>query len=80
MRKAVIAIAAGALVCGAWGTAALAKTHHKKQHAAQTTAAAPQQAPTMPGNNPIVNPKASPAVQNAQQPSAIGGNNPMKLK
>ena len=75
--KVLIAVCTGALVCGAWGSTALAKSKHK---ARAHTASAQTQAPTMPGNNPMNNPKASAASPNAPAPGAITGNNPMKVR
>jgi hypothetical protein len=76
--KVLIAVCAGALVCGAWGSTALAKSKHKAR--AAHTASAQTQAPTMPGNNPMNNPKSSSGAPNAPAPSAITGNNPMKVR
>jgi len=74
-RKALIAAAAGVLVCGACASPALAKAKHH-HHATQVATAQPQ-APTMPGNNPIVNPKPATPIAGAQASNAIVGNNPM---
>lgn len=78
MKKILIAVAAGALVCGAWGTAAMAKTNAKhKVHTAHAKKMAPvQQAAQMPGNNPMINPKAAATVK-GPAPEAIKGNNQM---
>jgi hypothetical protein len=73
-KKALIAAAAGVLVCGACVSPALAKAKH---HHHATQAAAQPQAPTMPGNNPIVNPKPAAPIAGAQASGAIVGNNPM---
>jgi len=74
-RKAFIAAATGVLVCGACGSPALAKAKH--HHHAMHVAAAQPQAPTLPGNNPIVNPKPAAPIAGAQASAAIVGNNPM---
>ena len=74
-RKVLIAAAAGVLICGAWGSSALAKAKH--HHQATQTAAAQPQAPTVPGNNPSNNPKTVAPIAGAQASSAIVGNNPM---
>ena len=73
--KTLIAVAAAALMCV--GSPALAKTKH---HAKHTAPAQPQQVAAVPGNNPMANPKPSAPITGAQAPSAVVGNNPMKVK
>ena len=72
--KALIAAAAGLLVCGACASPALAKAKHHHQ---ATQAAAQPQAPSQPGNHPIANPKPSTPIAGARASGPIIGNNPM---
>ena len=76
MKKTLIAVAAGALICGAWGTAAMAMTKHKVHTHRATTVA---QADQMIGNNPMLNPKASATTTTKPAPAVIKGNNPMAV-
>ena len=78
LKTILVAVAAGALVCGTWGTAAMAKTNAKhKIHYAHAKKMAPvQQVAQMPGNNPMLNPKPYTAIK-GPPPEAIKGNNQM---
>ncbi len=79
IKKTVIVIAASALACAVWASAASAATrHYSKQHKAHPTAVAkaePMKA--VPGNNPFpIAPPAKP-TQNAKAYEQMKGNNPL---
>jgi hypothetical protein len=87
--KILVAIAAGALICG--GTAAVAESyapkhkpvhyahkHHGTHYAHKKPAAAEQQVAQVPGNNPMNNPKPYTAIK-GPSPESINGNNPMRV-
>jgi hypothetical protein len=76
-KKAVIAIAVSALVCGLWASSASAKQRHHRVHAAP----APAAMKAVPGNNPfpIAAKRELKTSANYETPQAVRGNNPMNI-
>jgi hypothetical protein len=76
-KKAVIAIAVSALVCGLWASSASAKHRHHRVHAAP----APAAMKAVPGNNPfpVAANRELKAGTNYEAPKVVQGNNPMNI-
>jgi hypothetical protein len=75
IKKTIVVIAASALACGLFASAASAKT--TKPKAKQTTAAKAEPMKSVPGNNPFPIASNSAPVQNAKPYEPIKGNNPL---
>jgi hypothetical protein len=75
IKKTIVVIAASALACGLWASAASAKT--TKPKAKPVTAAKVEPMKPVPGNNPFSVAPAAQPIKNAQKPEAIKGNNAM---
>jgi hypothetical protein len=76
-KKAVIAIAVSALVCGLWASSASAKHRYHRVHAAP----APAAMKAVPGNNPfpVAAKRELNTAANYETPKAMPGNNPMNI-
>jgi hypothetical protein len=74
-KKAVIAIAVSALVCGLWASSASAKHRHHRMHAAP----APAAMKAVPGNNPFPVASNRELKGTYEAPKVVQGNNPMNI-
>ena len=75
IKKTIVVIAASALACGLWASAASAKTTKPKAKKATVAKVEPMKA--VPGNNPFTVAATREVPKNAAKPETIKGNNAM---
>jgi hypothetical protein len=76
IKKTIVVIAASALACGLWASAASAKTTKPKKAKPAAVAKVEPMKP-VPGNNPFTVAAKRDVPKNVQKPEAIKGNNAM---
>jgi hypothetical protein len=77
IKKTIVVIAASALACGLWASAASAKTTKPKAKRASVAKVEPMK--SVPGNNPFTVAAKRDVPKNAPKPETIKGNNAMTM-